>query len=330
MKAIRCHAWGKPEDLTLEDAPTPDLAARYPDGDGVLIDVAAAALNFADTLMIAGQYQEKPAFPFSPGLEVAGTVAAVGPAVSTLKRGDRVMAILDHGGYAEQAAAQATDVFAIPDAMDFPTAAGFPIVYGTAYGGLVWRAHMQPGETLIVHGAAGGAGLAAVEVGKALGARVIATAGGADKLALAQQHGADALIDYRSEDIRERGKALTDGRGADVVFDPVGGSAFEASLRCIAWEGRIVVVGFAGGEVPKAPANILLVKNCAVLGLYWGAYRRHDPALVADSYRVMLPWVAEGKLRPHVSRTFPLGQATEAMQFLLARKSTGKVVLDLS
>lgn len=329
MRAMRCHQWGKPEDLRLEEVPAPDLAATHPDGTGVLITVAAAALNFADSLMIAGRYQEKPAFPFSPGLEVSGTVAAVGPAVRHVGPGDRVMAVLNHGGFAEQAVAAAGDVFAIPDDLDFATAAGVPIVYGTAFGGLVWRAALRPGETLMVHGAAGGAGLAAVEVGKALGARVIATAGGPEKVALARAHGADDGIDYKTEDIRARGKALTGGRGADVVFDPVGGSAFEASLRCIAWEGRIVVVGFAGGDVPQVPANILLVKNCAVLGLYWGAYRRHDPDLVADSFREMLPWIADGRLRPHVSRRFPLEAAAAALNFLLARKSTGKVVLEI-
>ncbi|NIA68151.1 NADPH:quinone oxidoreductase family protein [Pelagibius litoralis] len=322
MRAVVCRDWGGPEDLKLEDLPSP-----LP-GDGeVLLDVAAAGVNFADTLMIAGKYQERPAFPFSPGLEVAGRIKALGPGVTGLSPGQRVLALTDRGGYAEAALARAGDVFPIPDGLGWAEAAGFPITYGTAHGALRWHARLQAGETLLVHGAAGGVGLAAVEIGKAIGARVIATAGGPDKLAVAKAHGADDLIDYRSEDIRERVKALTDGQGADVVFDPVGGDVFDASLRCIAWSGRLLIIGFAAGRVPQIPANILLVKNIAAMGIYWGSYRQKAPALLAEEFRELFAWFEEGRLKPHVSHKHDLAEAAEAMALLLNRRSTGKVVL---
>jgi NADPH2:quinone reductase len=322
MRAVICEAWGKPGDLKVGELPDP-----VPGPGEVLIAIEAAGLNFADTLMIQGKYQEKPSFPFSPGLEGAGSVAAVGEGVTRVSVGDRVLAILDHGGFAELALARESDVFVIPDSMDFPTAAGFPITYGTAHGSLVWRAALQPGETLLVHGAAGGVGLAAVEVGKALGARVIATAGGAEKGRLALKHGAEAAIDYREEDIRERVKALTGGRGVDVVFDPVGGEVFDASLRCTAWSGRLLTIGFAAGQVPQVPANILLVKNLSVIGCYWGSYRKQAPELLEPEFRDLFGWFEEGLLAPHVSHALPLEQVAEAMDLLLTRRSTGKVVV---
>ncbi|MGF1592498.1 MAG: NADPH:quinone oxidoreductase family protein [Kiloniellaceae bacterium] len=327
MKAVLCRAWGGPESLALEEVATPQ-----PGPGEVLVEVAAAGVNFADTLMIAGKYQEKPPFPFSPGLEIAGTLRALGAGVAGLEVGQRVMALTDWGGYAEAALARAGDVHAIPDALGpdrfgWAEAAGFPITYGTAHAALRWHADLRPGEVLLVHGAAGGVGLAAVEVGKAIGTTVIATAGGADKLAVAGAHGADHLIDYRREDIRERVKAITDGRGADVVFDPVGGDVFDASLRCIAWSGRLLVIGFAAGRVPQVPANILLVKNIAVMGVYWGSYRKHAPARLAEEFAELFGWVEAGLLKPHVSHKLALGEAAEAMALLLDRRSTGKVVL---
>ena len=324
MRAVVCREWGAPENLTVEELSDPKPAAGQ-----VIIQVAAAGLNFADSLIIKGKYQERPEPPFVPGFEAAGTILAVGPGVSGLKLGDRVLAVPDWGAFAERLAVPAEHVFLLPDEMDFETAAGFPITYGTAHGALVWQGRLNAGETLLVHGAAGGTGLAAVEVGKALGAEVIATAGGADKLAVARDHGADHLIDYRSEDIRERVKALTGGGGADVVFDPVGGDVFDASLRSIAWGGRLIVIGFAGGRVQQIPANHLLVKNVAALGLYWGSYKKQAPALLKEEFHDLFGWFRAGQLKPHVSHLFALSQASEALRFLLDRKSTGKVVLTM-
>lgn len=307
-----------------------DVGDPVPGPGEVLIRVRAAGVNFADTLILAGKYQEKPPLPFIPGFEAAGEVVGVGPGVTRLKVGARVLASLDKGAFAELAVAREADVFPLPEKMDFATAAGFPITYGTAHGALIWRAALQPKETLVVHGAAGGVGLAAVEVGKALGARVIATAGGPEKLAIAKAQGADDVIDYKAEDLRQRLKDLTDGRGADVYFDPVGGSAFEASLRAIAWSGRLVTIGYAGGEVPQVPANVLLVKNIAVIGFYWGSYRRHAPHLLIQQFDQLFAWFSEGKLHPHISHRLPLDKAGEAFQMLKDRSATGKIVLEVS
>ena len=322
MRAVLCTKWGEPADLTVGEAPEPS-----PGPGQVLIAVEAAGLNFADTLLIAGKYQEKPALPFVPGAEAAGKVLAVGERVTRIRPGDRVLAMLARGGFAERVAADETAVMALPEAMDFTTAAGFPIAYGTAHGALVWRAALASGEVLLVHGAAGGVGLATVEVGKALGATVIASASGADKLAVAKAHGADMLVDTGEADLRGRVKALTDGRGADVIVDPVGGDVFDASLRCIAWGGRIVVIGFAGGRIPQIPANILLVKNVSAVGFYWGSYRRRDPARIAAQFEQLFGWYQAGRLKPHVSHVLPLARVADAMALLLGRKSTGKVVL---
>jgi NADPH2:quinone reductase len=319
MKAIVCNTLGGPELLTLEDLDSP-----RPGAGQVRIAIHACGVNFADTLLIKGQYQVRPQPPFSPGMEVGGEVLDGGAGVTDLKPGDRVMAVLSYGGYAEEVVAPAVAVVRLPPMMDFVTAAGFAVAYGTSHLGLTHRAQLRAGETLLVHGAGGGVGLTAVEIGKALGARVIATAGSADKLQVARDYGADELIDYSREDIRERVKALG---GADVVYDPVGGEAFEASLRCINWEGRILTVGFASGKVPQPPANLLLVKNIAVIGVHWGAYLQHNPAVLHQSLSQLLTWYAEGKLKPHVSQTYPLAQAREALVALSERRTTGKVVI---
>lgn len=322
MRALICDRAEGYETLHLGEISAPQA------GPGeVLIDVAAAGMNFADTLMAAGKYQVKPATPFVPGLELAGTVAALGAGVTALKPGDRVMAVVDHGAFAAQAVAKVGDVFHVPAALSFAQAAGFPIAYGTSYGALVWKARLQPGETLLVHGAAGGVGLTAVEIGKALGARVVATAGGADKCAIAAEHGADETIDYKTDDVRERVKALTQGRGADVVYDPVGGDMFEASLRAVAWNARLVVIGFAAGKVQQIPANILLVKNVDVLGFYWGSYRREAPGLLKQSFQALAEMAEKRQLRPLVSAELPLAEWKSGFEALLGRRVTGKIVL---
>lgn len=321
MHAVVCPAFGAA--LEWREVPPPSPAAGQ-----VLIQVAAAGVNFADSLAIAGKYQEKMEPPFVPGLELAGTVVALGPDVTDLAVGDRVMANVSGGAFAQYCLADWSDVHRLPDALDFITAAGFPVAYGTSHLGLL-KAGLRPGEVLVVHGAGGGVGLTAVEIGAALGATVIATAGGAEKLGLAQDHGAHHLIDSRSEDIRARIKELTGGRGADVIYDPVGGEVFDASLRAIAPDGRILVIGFASGTVPQIPANHLLVKNVTVIGYWWGAYRKLDPMLVRQSMAEALDMWAAGKLRPHVGRTLPMARAEEAIALLKGRAATGKVVLTL-
>lgn len=326
MRAVLCREFGSHENLVVEEVPAP------PDpGPGqVKLRLRAAGLNFADLLMVGGTYQEKPALPFSPGLEAAGQVIAVGPGVTRVAPGDRVLALLDHGGFAEQALARETDVHKLPDGLDDATAAGFAIAYGTAHGALRWRAGLEPGEAVLIHGAGGGVGLAAVEVAKAMGATVIATAGDTGKLAIAREHGADYLIDYKAEALRGRVKAICDGlgkTGVEVVYDPVGGEVFDQSLRCMSWCGRLVLIGFASGSVPQIPANILLVKNLTVLGLYWGSYRRHRPDLIAGAFAELFAWHEAGKLRPHISHSLDLDRAREALDLIKTRRSTGKVVL---
>jgi NADPH:quinone reductase len=322
MRAVICEAWGKPGDLKVGELPDP-----VPGPGEVLIAIEAAGLNFADTLMIQGKYQEKPSFPFSPGLEGAGSVAAVGEGVTRVSVGDRVLAILDHGGFAELALARESDVFVIPDSMDFPTAAGFPITYGTAHGSLVWRAALQPGETLLVHGAAGGVGLAAVEVAKYLGARVIAAASSADKLAIARRHGADDLINYAENDLRAMVREMTAGKGVDVVFDPVGGAAFTQSVRCIGWEGRILVIGFASGDIPSVAANMILVKNFSVIGVVFGEHSARFPDDTRERLSALLADDAVGHFSPTVMKTYALEDARTAILELAERRAMGKIVL---
>lgn len=320
IRAVICRAWGEVEDLRLEDAPAPPL-----DPGHVRIEVHATGVNFADLLIARGEYQTKPDFPFSPGMEAAGVVTEIGAAVEGLSVGQGVLAFLDYGGYAEEVTARAIEVTPLPEGMDFATAASFPVVYATAHLALGFRARLQAGEVLLVHGASGGAGLTAVEVGKAMGATVIASASSAEKLSVARDHGADHLIDYSHEDIRDRVLEVTGG--ADVVYDPVGGDAFTASLRCINPGGRILVIGFASGTVPQIPANHLLVKDASALGFSLGQVRRHRPGAVQASMRELLAWHADGRLRPHVSTVLPFEQFADAMHLLRDRRSTGKVVL---
>jgi NADPH2:quinone reductase len=311
VRAIVCQGPGEPESVALGDVPEPSLEAGQ-----LRIGVQAAGVNFADTLMVRGTYQDQPPFPLVPGLEAAGEVLEVGAGVEGWRPGDPVFALLDSGGFAETAVARAEDCYPIPNGLGFVEAAGFSVAYGSSHLGLR-LARLHDGETLLVHGAAGGVGLAAVEIGHALGARVIATAGGQERLAVAREHGADLGIDYRAESIRDRVLELTDGRGADVVFDPVGGDVFAQSLSCVGWGARLLVVGFASGEVPQIPANHVLVKNVSVIGYTLGAYRRNAPDLVRASFAELFEWHAAGRLRPHVSSVLPLARAAEALRLLL-------------
>lgn len=319
MQAYRVLSYASLARLEEVDRPLP--------GQGeVLLRNAACGLNFADLLMLKGTYQERPALPFTLGMEVAGTIEAVGPGVETLHPGMRVALVAGQGGLAEWSVVPAARCVILPDAMPFDHAAAFLIAYGTSHLALKHRARMQPGETLLVTGAAGGVGLTAVEIGKAMGARVIASARGAEKLAVAKAAGADHLIDSETADLRAEVKALG---GADVVYDPVGGEGFMAALRATNPEARLIPIGFAGGEVPQIPANLLLVKNLSVLGVYWGGYLSFRPETVTDSLTELFALYSQGALKPHVSHHLPLAKVEEALELLRGRKSTGKVVVTL-
>lgn len=322
MKAVLCSEWGGPEKLSMGDAEPPS-----PNAGEVIIDVKAAGVNFADTVIIQGTYQLKPEFPFTPGLEVAGTVAQLGKGVDNVSVGDRVVGIPNIGAFAEQVTVKAPAVVRIPDSMDFETAASFAVAYSTSHMALGYRAGLKAGETLMVFGAAGGVGLTAVEISKIMGADVIACASSQEKLDLCARRGADHLINYSDEDIRDRVKEITGGKGADVIYDPVGGKAFDAAMRSINWEGRIVVIGFASGDFNQARTNIIMVKNIAVMGFYWGSYSMHNPSAIGDSMTELIGMWEEGKLKPHISHTMPLEQAGEALALMMGRQSTGKMVL---
>jgi len=323
MKAVLCRDWGEPASLVLSEVPS-----KRPQPHEVRIRVRACGVNFADSLMIAGKYQVKPERPFAPGFEAAGEIVELGSAVSGLHPNQRVLAFLrSGGGYAEEIVVDAAAVVPLPDAMDFVTAAAFPVAYGTSHFALAHRGRLREGETLLVLGAAGGVGLTAVEIGKRMGAYVIAAAGSAEKLAVARAHGADALIDYREESIRDRVRALTDGKGADVVYDPVGGDTFDQALRAVNWEARMLVIGFASGRIQSVPANLILVKNISVIGVVWGAQAERDPGMASRYMAELLGWWEESRLRPEIARTFPLGEAAAALAALLSRRYAGKIVL---
>lgn len=322
MRAILCHGWGGPEDLTLGEAPPPPITP-----DGVRIAARATGVNFADTLMIRGQYQRKPDFPFSPGLETAGVVTEVGAAVTRLKPGDRVVSALMWGGFAEEVVAEERFTFKIPDEMGFEDAVNFAVAYPTAHGALLWQGRLAAGETALIHGAAGGVGLAGVEIAKAMGATVIATAGTDAKGALARDHGADHAINTTTENFRDRVLEITGGRGADMVLELIGGEVFDATLRCAAWNARIVSVGFASGSIPQAPCNILLVKNIGVLGFALSTYRKNRFDLADASMTQLFDWWRAGKLKPVIDRRMDFARAAEALNLLIDRKVTGKLVL---
>jgi NADPH:quinone reductase len=322
MRAIVVDHWQEPKDLTAREVPDP-----VPRAGEVVLEVEAAGCNFFDILLVQGKYQQKPQFPFVPGAEVAGTVREVGADVRGFAVGDRVFAGLSLGAFAERIAVPAAALHRMPDAMTFPEGAAFPVVYPTSYAALIIRAQLRAGETLLVHAAAGGVGVAAVQIGKALGARVIATAGGADKLEVARRAGADLAIDYTRGDWVEAVKKATDGRGADVIYDPVGGEIFDGSLRCIAWNGRLLVIGFAGGVIPEVKANRILLKNISIVGLHWGAYAQHEPARIPEVFAGLAKLYDEGLIRPLIFGTYGLDEVPQALEALAGRATYGKVII---
>ena len=324
MKTVLCHEFGPPESLKLEtlDRPTPGPGA-------VLIDIKATALNFPDVLMIEGKYQSQPPMPFSPGGEVAGTVGALGEGVTEVAIGDRVFAGCGYGGMSEAVCVNAKALRGVPEGMSFVQASGISTTYGTSYYALKQRANLKPGENLLVLGAGGGVGIAAVELGRAMGARVIAAASTEEKRAAAKAAGAHEVIDYSDGDLKTKVKDLTDGTGADVIYDPVGGDLFDQVMRCINWEGRVLVVGFAAGDIPKLPINLVLLKSCQVVGVFYGAFNARDPKASADNFREILDFYSEGKINPLVGSTYPIEEFAQALRCLSERRAVGKVVVEL-
>jgi NADPH2:quinone reductase len=322
MKAIQCQEWGGPDKLRLVEVPLPE-----PKAGEVRLRVNAAGVNFPDALIIQKKYQMQPPLPFTPGSEVAGTVDALGAGVTNLKPGDRVIAFVGLGAFAEYVCAPAAQTIPIPAALSDEVAAAFTLTYATSHHALFDRAQLKAGETLLVLGAGGGVGLSAVELGKLAGARVIAAASTDEKLAAARAHGADELINYSSADLRDSVKTLTDGKGADVVYDPVGGAYSEPALRSLAWRGRFLVIGFANGEIPRIPLNLLLLKEVSAVGVFWGEFARREPSANRAMLNELFGWLVQGKLKPHVSHAYALSDTAQALQALLARRAVGKLVI---
>ncbi|RSZ59063.1 NADPH:quinone oxidoreductase family protein [Massilia atriviolacea] len=322
MKAVVCKAWGLPDSLVVEQ-----LAAPVAGAGQVLVDVQAAGGNFPDVLIIQGKYQFKPELPFTPGSELSGVVAALGEGVANVRVGERVIAFSAQGAFAQQIVVPAQAVMPMPPGMDFDTAAAITLTYGTSHHAVADRAALKAGETMLVLGAAGGVGLAAIEIGKALGARVIAAASSDDKLAVCREHGADATINYSTQDLREAIKAATDGKGPDVIYDPVGGVYAEPAFRSIGWRGRYLVVGFANGEIPRLPLNLTLLKGASLMGVFWGEFAKREPKANLAAMRELMGWLAEGKIRPRISGRYALEQTAQALNDMAARKVTGKVVI---
>ncbi len=322
MKAVVCKQFGPPETLTIEEVPSPRAAAGQ-----VVVSVKAASLNFPDTLIIQDKYQVKPALPFTPGSEMAGIVKEAGEGVKGFKPGDAVLGVIGYGAFAQECVAPAERLMPIPSGMDFNTAAAFLMAYGTSHHALRHRAASRPGETLLVLGAAGGVGLAAVEIGKVLALRVIACASSEEKLALCRQHGADETIDYVREDLRERIKAITGAKGVDIIYDAVGGAYTEKALRSSAWRARLLVIGFAAGDVPRIPLNLPLLMERDIIGIHWGAWVPRSPQEFRAAGEELGAWYRDGRIRPHVSTVYPLSQVAEAMRAMAERRITGKAVI---
>ena len=325
MKAILCKAYGLPSSLVLED-----IESEKPKEKEILVSLKACGVNFPDTLIIQGLYQFKPPLPFTPGSDIAGIVKEVGSEVKHLKVGDEVFGFVPYGGFAEEVIVPSNACFPKPPSMDFLTAASFLLAYGTSYHALKDRAQLKEGETLLVLGASGGVGLAAVELGKIMGAKVIAAASSDDKLALCKEYGADETINYETEDLKNRIKELTDGQGVDVVYDPVGGHYSEAALRSMAWEGRFLVVGFAAGEIPKIPLNLTLLKGCSIVGVFWGSFAMKTPKKNMVNTMELMQWYGEGKLKPHIHGIYPLADTSKALEEMMNRRVKGKVVIGMT
>jgi NADPH:quinone reductase len=322
MKALICKAWGLPETLVVEDIKDPQAGPGQ-----VVIRVHAAGVNFPDALIIQNKYQFTPALPFVPGSECAGVVESIGEGVERVRPGDRVIALTESGAFAEKVRAAADGLISLPAGVDFATGAAFLLTYGTAYHALTDRGALKEGETLLVLGASGGVGIAAIEVGKAVGARVIAAASSPQKRAICRDHGADEVIDYAVADLKKILASLTSGKGVDVIFDPVGGPFTEAALRNCAWRGRHLIIGFANGEIPRVPANLPLLKGCSLIGVFWGRYIKGEPAAWAADLHTLFAWLRQGRLRPHVEKRYPLERGSEALAALLGRQVSGKGVI---
>ncbi|SLN71132.1 NADPH:quinone oxidoreductase family protein [Oceanibacterium hippocampi] len=323
MKAIVCDRWGGPEVLRLAELPSPQAGP-----DEIVVAPRAWGVNFADLVLIGGTYHARPPFPFAPGMEVAGEVIRVGSGgASAFRIGDRVAAYAEWGGFAQEVVVKAGAAMKLPEEMSDTEGAVFPTTFGTAYIALVYRAGLRAGETLLVTGAGGGVGLAAVQIGRKLGATVIAAAGSSEKLALAKANGAEYLIDYNEENLSDRVKDMTGGRGVDVVFDPVGADAFDACLRCVAFEGRVVIIGFAGGRIPSASAGRILIKSCSVMGSSWTFSLLNRPERIAETLDMLTRWYRDGAVRPHVSAVMLFEQAGEALSLVANRSVKGKIVL---
>ena len=324
MKALVCKEFGPAKNLKVEDMNEP-----IPNSDEVCIKVHAAGVNFPDILMVEGKYQVKPAFPFAPGAEAAGEIISIGDNVTNYKVGQRVIAMTGHGAFAEIVKASEKKLIPLNDNVDFETASILPMVYGTSAHALIQRGKLKKDETLLVHGAAGGVGLAAVEIGKAMGARVIATASTDEKCQVARDHGADETINYSNGQFKEIVKSMTDGKGADVIYDPVGGDVFDQSLRCIAWEGRLLVVGFTSGRIPSAPANLALLKSCDIVGVFWGAFVERTPHINLENFDKLYQWIDEGYIKPRISMKVSLENTLDAMQAIADRKIIGKAIVKI-
>lgn len=324
MKAIVCNKFGTPDTLKYQEIETPN-----PKEGELLIKVKACSVNFPDTLIIQGKYQFRPVFPFSPGSDVAGIVEKVGENVQHFTVGDAIVGFIPFGGFAEKAIVNAKDCFPKPKGMSMVNASAFLLAYGTSYHALKDRANLQNGETILILGASGGVGLTALEISKLMGATVIAAASSEEKLALCKQFGADEVINYTEENLKDRVKELTNGKGVDVIYDPVGGHFSEQALRAIAWKGRHLVVGFANGEIPKIPINLTLLKGASIVGVFWGAFAQKEPKKSLENIQQLLTWFVKGAVKPHIDKTYSLENAPKALEEMMQRKTKGKIVIDM-